>query len=88
MGLFDYQSGNSQGILIHILGMNPENCNNRGEGGPRPLHCLWNIKKVAYDAGSFALIGKLGQVIPVTRFFCFIRRATTKNILRYFLYQF
>ena len=23
MGIFDYQSGNSQGILIHVLGMNP-----------------------------------------------------------------
>ena len=23
MGIFDYQSGNSQGILIHELGMNP-----------------------------------------------------------------
>ena len=23
MGIFDYQSGNSQGILIHALGMNP-----------------------------------------------------------------
>ena len=23
MGIFDIQSGNSQGILIHILGMNP-----------------------------------------------------------------
>ena len=27
MGIFDYQSGNSQGILIHVLGMNPEGCN-------------------------------------------------------------
>ena len=23
MGIFDYQSGNNQGILIHVLGMNP-----------------------------------------------------------------
>ena len=23
VGVFDYQSGNSQGILIHVLGMNP-----------------------------------------------------------------
>ena len=23
MGVFDYQSGNSQGILIDVLGMNP-----------------------------------------------------------------
>ena len=23
MGIFDYQSGNSEGILIHVLGMNP-----------------------------------------------------------------
>ena len=23
MGIFDYQSGNSQGILIRVLGMNP-----------------------------------------------------------------
>ena len=23
VGIFDYQSGNSQGILIHVLGMNP-----------------------------------------------------------------
>ena len=23
MGIFDYQSGNSQGILIHVLGINP-----------------------------------------------------------------
>ena len=24
MGIFDYQSGNSQGILIWVLGMNPD----------------------------------------------------------------
>ena len=23
VGIFDYQSGKSQGILIHVLGMNP-----------------------------------------------------------------
>ena len=23
-GVFDYQSGQSQGILIHVLGMNPD----------------------------------------------------------------
>ena len=23
MGIFDYQSGKSQGILIHVVGMNP-----------------------------------------------------------------
>ena len=24
MGIFDYQSGNSQGILIRVMGMNPD----------------------------------------------------------------
>ena len=26
MGISDYRSGNSQGILIHVLGMNPVEC--------------------------------------------------------------
>ena len=44
MGIFDYQSGNSQGILIHILGMNPDCVK------------LLRLLKLLFNFGFFAIV--------------------------------